>query len=153
VISFPDELFYPAALKQVVGIIVKKGMPHPVEQPVFWARVNRDGFLKIKSKRLRASELEPPRIELDETELVLTPLRNFVSNPGRVSVNEPMLCKTAPIDFSDPLLELLPEAYIDSRPPSKAEIEQGVDDLLRETASFLIRFRKENLAQVLDGEN
>jgi type I restriction enzyme M protein len=153
VVSFPDELFYPAALKQVVGIIVKKGMPHPVEQPVFWARVNRDGFLKIKSKRLRASELEPPRIELDETELVLTPLRNFVSNPGKVSVNEPMLCKTAPIDFSDPLLELLPEAYIDSKPPSKAEIEQGVDDLLRETASFLIRFRKENLAQVLDGEN
>ena len=29
VVSFPDELFYPAAQKQVVGMVVKKGFAHP----------------------------------------------------------------------------------------------------------------------------
>jgi hypothetical protein len=68
-------------------------------------------------------------------------------------VNEPLLCKTAPIDFDDPLLELLPEAYIDSKPITKAEIESAAEDLVRETASFLIRFRKEATAGKLYGEN
>lgn len=35
VITMPDELFYPAAQKQVAGVIVKKGKPHPKDQPVF----------------------------------------------------------------------------------------------------------------------
>lgn len=153
VVSLPDELFYPAALKQVVAIIVKKGMPHPKEQPVFWARVSRDGHIKVKSRRLHASELKPPREELDEIPLILPALRNFIANPDTVNVNVPLLCKTAPIDFSDPLLELLPEAYIDSKPPTKREIEQAVDELLRETASFLIRFKKEDIVEALDAEN
>jgi len=153
VVSLPDELFYPAALKQVVAIIVKKGIPHPKEQAVFWARIARDGFLKLKSRRLNASELNPPRNELDEIPLILPALRNFVANPGTISVNVPLLCKTAPIDYTDPLLELLPEAYIDSKPPSKGEIEQAIDELLRETASFLIRFRKESIVEALDAED
>ena len=52
VVTFPDELFYPAAMKQVVGVFVRKGFPHPQDQPVFWARVGYDGHLKVKSKRL-----------------------------------------------------------------------------------------------------
>jgi predicted RNA methylase len=153
VISLPDELFIPAALKQVVAIIVKKGVPHPAEQLVFWARIAHDGFIRLKQKRLLAAELEPPRYELDQIPLVLPHLRNFVNHPRSMNVNVPLLCKTAPIDFSDPLLELLPEAYIDSEPPTKREIEKGVDELLRETASFLIRFRKESIARELDAEN
>lgn len=77
-------------------------------------------------------------------------MRNFIAHPGSLSVNEPLLCKTAPIDFTDPLLELLPEAYIDSSPITKSEIEHAADQLVRETASFLIRFRKEELAEKLD---
>src|SRR5207248_3126029 len=42
VVTLPDELFYPTALKQVAGIIIKKGVPHPKEQAVFWARVVND---------------------------------------------------------------------------------------------------------------
>jgi hypothetical protein len=153
VISLPHELFVPAALKQVVAIIVKKGVPHPKKQPVFWARIVRDGFVRLKQKRLLASELEPPRNELDQIPLVLPHLRNFVSHPSTVNVNVPLLCKTAPIDFSDPLLELLPEAYIDSNIPSKADIEDGVDDLLRETASFLIRYKKEHIAEEIHADD
>lgn len=146
VISLPHELFVPAALKQVVAIIVKRGVPHPKDQPVFWARIARDGFVRVKQKRLLAAELAPPRDELDQIPLVLRHLRTFVSHPSTVNVNIPLLCKTAPIDFSDPLLELLPEAYIDSNVPSKTEIDGAVDNLLRETASFLIRYKKESIA-------
>jgi type I restriction-modification system DNA methylase subunit len=153
VISLPHELFVPAALKQVVAIIVKKGIPHPPEQTVFWARISRDGFIKVKSKRLLASELEPPRSELDHTQSVLPSLRNFISHPGTVDVNVPLLCKTAPIDFDDPLLELLPEAYIDSNIPTKKDIDNAVDNLLRETASFLIRFKKETIAEELHADD
>jgi type I restriction enzyme M protein len=150
VVSLPDELFYPAALKQVVAVIIKKGSPHPKQQPVFWARIARDGYLKLKSKRLPAEEMRPPRKTANDLPGVLPSLRNFIANPGSVAVNEPLLSKTAPIDFSDPLLELLPEAYIDSKPITKAEIEDAAENLVRETASFLIRFRKEAIVDKID---
>lgn len=153
VISLPADLFRPAAQKQVVGIIVKKGIPHPKKQPVFWARVARDGHLTVKSKRLSATEFSPPREEPDDLPEILPDLRNFVAHPGAVTVNKPMLCKTAQIDFTDPLLELLPEAYLDSKPVTRQEIEQEVDKLARETASFLIRFRMEDSTGALDAHD
>lgn len=146
VISFPHELFYPAAQKQVAGIIVKKGIPHDKQQPVFWARVARDGHLKVKSRRLYAAELRPPREELDQIPDILPHLQNFVANPGTVDVNIPMVCKTSPIDFEDPLLELLPEAYLDNETPSPQELRNAVDDMVRETVAFLIRFNREDKA-------
>jgi type I restriction enzyme M protein len=146
VASLPDELFYPAAQKQVLAIIVKKGIPHPKDQPVFWARIAHDGHLKVKSRRLPASELKPPRAEQNDIEAVLPQLANFISHPPSVSVNVPMLCKTSPIDFTDPLLELVPEAYLDGKVPSQAELQEAVSDMVRETAAFLVRFSKEDNA-------
>lgn len=147
VVTLPHELFYPAALKQVAGIIVRKGFSHPREQPVFWARVAFDGHVKVKSKRLPASSLEPPRTAEDDIPHVRGPLRRHVANPGSVAVNEPMLCKTAPIDFSDPLLELVPEAYLDSKAPTSEELKSSVDQMARDTAAFLVRFAKESKAE------
>lgn len=138
VVSFPDELFYPAAQKQVVGIIVKKGFPHPRKQPVFWGRINRDGHLKIKSKRLAAIDMIPPREEQDDSFELLPLLRAFVSSPGASKVNRPMLCKTAPIDFSDPLLELVPEAYLDSITPTTKEVSTILDLQIRDIISGLV---------------
>jgi hypothetical protein len=61
-------------------------------------------------------------------------------------VNTPKLCKTAPIDFEDPLLELLPEAYLDTEPPTAADLSRAVEGMVRETAAFLVRFGKESKA-------
>lgn len=147
VITMPNELFYPAAQKQVAGIIVKKGVPQPHDQPVFWARVERDGHLKLKSRRLPATELRPPRQEIDQIPLILPSLKNFLANPRSVSVNTPKLCKTAPIDFDDPLMELLPEAYLDTEEPSPADLSSAVESMVRETAAFLVRFGRESRAK------
>ena len=153
VISLPPDLFAPAAKKQVVAIIIKKGIPHPKDQPVFWARAVRDGFIMLKSRRLQASELDPPRNEPDDIPLILPALRNFIANPGTASVDMPMLYKTAPIDFDDPLLELLPEVYIDSEPFTEDAIHQAMDYLAREMAGYLIRYHKEDSIGALNAKN
>jgi type I restriction-modification system DNA methylase subunit len=146
-ISLPAELFSPAAQKQVLAIIVKKGLAHPKDQSVFWGRIAHDGHLKVKSRRLPASEFKPPRVEKDDIKDILPALRTFVAHPtDSAGTNVVMMCKTAPIDFSDPLLELVPEAYLDSAVPSQRDLQQAVNDMARETAAFLIRFSKEGLA-------
>ena len=138
VISFPAELFYPAAQKQVVGVIVKKGFPHPDKQPVFWGRVNRDGHLKVKSKRLAASDMRPPRVEKDDIQEILPVLRGFLANPQTPQKSVPMLCKTARVDFDDPLIELVPEAYLDSVVPNADEINKRLDWQVRENIAGLV---------------
>ena len=143
VVSFPEELFYPAAQKQVAGIIVKKGIPHPRGQPVFWAMIEKDGHIKSKSKRMAASEFFPARTEPNQLPEVLLPLQQFIAHPTTVTANKPKFYKTMPVDFSDPLLELLPEAYLDTEPLSSTELHKAVDEMARLTASFLVRFGRE----------
>ncbi len=146
VLSLPDELFRPAAMKQVVGVIIKKGVPHPKEQPVYWARIANDGYMVLKSKRLPGNQQRPPRVVPDDLPKVFPTLRNFVAHPNSVNVNQPRLCKTAPIDFDDPLLELLPEVYLDTTAPSATEMVHAVEGMVRETAAFLLRFERESMA-------
>jgi type I restriction enzyme M protein len=150
VISLPHELFYPAALKQVVGIVVRKGFPHPSDAPVFWGRIAVDGHIKVKSRRVSASELRPPRESPDDIPAILPLLQSFIANPSSTNVNKPLLCRTAPIDFTDPLLELLPEVYIESATPSTEQIERVVDRMARDTAAFLVRFGRENQVGLFD---
>ena len=144
VISLPHDLFMPAALKQVAGIIIKKGAPHPKEAPVYWGRIAHDGYVTVKSKRLSADEFVPPRRARNDIPTILPSLQNFIAHPDTVNVNVPMLYKTSPIDFTDPLLELIPEAYLDSEEPSEDDIQLAVRDMARETAAFLIRFGRES---------
>lgn len=143
VLSLPAELFRPAAQKQVVAIIVKKGNPHPPKQAVFWARIAHDGHLISKSKRLPAGELRPPRVEEDQLPQVLPLLQTFIAHPDTTNVNIPQFCKTAPIDYSDPLLELLPEAYLDTEPLTAEILHKAIDEMARQTAAFLVRFGRE----------
>lgn len=56
----------------------------------------------------------------------------------------PEFQKSCPIDFNDNLLELVPEAYLDQRIPTKEEIMEGIDELVREAAAFIIRSKNEN---------
>jgi len=153
VISLPDELFYPAAMKQVAGIVVRKGFPHPKGQPVFWARIAYDGEVKVKSRRMAGSDFVPPRTARNDIPKVLPLLQNFIAHPETASFNEPMLCKTAPIVHTDPLLELLPEVYLDSPPITQDDLLQDMDRMAREVAAYLIRFGKEAKARDFDEDH
>ena len=144
VITLSHELFYPAALKQVAAIVVRKGFSHPEAQHVFWGRIANDGHIKVKSKRLNASEMQPPRESQDDVPLVVLLLQSFVANPTSTSTNQPLLSKTAPIDYSDPLLELLPEVYLDGPEPTSSKITQAVAQMARDHAAFLVKFGKED---------
>lgn len=153
VVSMPHELFYPAALKQVVGVVVRKGFPHPKAQPVFWGRIAEDGHVKVKSRRVAGTDLIPPRAVQDDVPLILEALRRFLADPRSIFPPLPMLYRVAPIDFHDPLLELLPEAYVDSAVPTPKQIEGAVDQLSRDTAAFLVRFGKELGVGVYDAND
>lgn len=137
VISLPFDLFYPYGLP-TVSIIAKKGIPHPQEQNVLWLRILNDGFEKSKGKRL-----PDPKVP-NELEKVKDTLRAFINNPQMKLDNVKEFQKATPIDFDeDSALELVPEAYLDEREPTTAEIEEGLDETIRELLSFMILARKE----------
>ena len=133
VITFPPELFYPIGVHSM-GIVVRKGIPHPQNQNVLWARAVRDGFVKLKGKRIVHSD------EPNHFEPLMPIVRAFINNPSFSVPSQPEFVKAAPIDFGDPLFELVPEAYLDSQELTGEEIQQAAEHLVRETAALAIRF-------------
>jgi type I restriction enzyme M protein len=136
VITFTPELFYPVGV-HTLGIFVKKGVPHTKGQNVLWVRAIHDGLVKVKGKRL------PTPKEPNDLQTILPTLRAFIHDPTFPVQPVPQFCKAAPIDFSDPLLELVPEAYLDSEPLKTEEIQENMEQLIRENVAFMIRFGKE----------
>ncbi|MHB1430258.1 MAG: HsdM family class I SAM-dependent methyltransferase [Rhodocyclaceae bacterium] len=130
VISLPEELFYPVSI-QAVAIVLRKGVPHRPGQSVLWARVVNDGYRKSKSKRLPVRGVN----DLDR----LTPvLRTFLTDPSQPIAEVPEMLKVAPLDVSDPILELAPEAYLDSRVPSRLELQARLDEQVRDNIAALV---------------
>jgi len=137
VITFPNDLFYPVGI-ETCGIIIKKGMPHPRNQKVLWAKVRNDGFLKSKGKRL------PSERAKNEFNLVKDLMFKFIKNPNTDVDNIKEFQKACPIDFTDSNLELLPEVYLDEKKPTDAELKERIDTTIRETISLIVKFNKLN---------
>ncbi|MGI0102301.1 MAG: HsdM family class I SAM-dependent methyltransferase [Nitrosotalea sp.] len=144
-ITFPEDLFYPIGV-HTAGIIIKKGIPHDKKnQKVFWLRALNDGRIKKKGKRLINDKLS------DDLKTAKEPLTQFIKNHNTKIQNIVEFQKTSLIDFSDPFLELVPEAYLDQKDPTSSEIENGIDSLVRETVAFLIRSKRER--EFADADN
>lgn len=137
VITFPEDLFYPVGV-HTVGIFVKKGTPHPQNQNVLWIRALNDGLVKSKGKRL-----PNPRARNDFSQ-IKNMVKAFLADPSLPVENVELFQKASPIDFSDPLLELVPENYLDQSPPTEDEVREGIEQIIRDSIAFLIRERKEN---------
>jgi len=137
VITFPEDLFCPIGV-HTVGIFVKKGIPHSEKQNVLWIRALNDGLLKSKGKRL-----PNPRATNDFNN-IHDLVKAFTANPAHPIENEEMFQKACPIDYSDPLLELVPENYLDQAPPTKEDIKEGIEQVIRDSVSFLIQERMED---------
>ncbi len=137
VITLPNDLFYPVG-QETAAIIVKKGTPHDKKQNVLWVRALRDGRVKSVNKRL------PSKEEPNDIERIRPLVRSFVKSPDLPVESKPKFQIAEPIDFSDTMLELVPEAYVEGEPPSTDEILEESDRIVRESVSFLIESGQEN---------
>ena len=131
VVTFPEDLFYPVGVL-TVGIFLKKGIPHPHDQNVVWMRALNDGLLKSKGKRL------PSLRAVDDFKKIKPVLKAFINDPEMEVENIVEFQKVEAIDFDDPTLELIPEAYLDERKPTKDDIVNDLDTTIREAISFLV---------------
>lgn len=130
VVTFPEDIFYPVGVR-TLGLFVKKGTPHSKDKKVFWAKINSDGFVKSKGKRLTSTKIvdEFQKIKLHLSKSILE--EDFEVNIAKFSIN-------TPVDFSDKQLELVPEAYLDEGITSVQVTVQEIDKIVRELASYLL---------------
>jgi type I restriction enzyme M protein len=138
VITFPYDLFYPISIN-TLGIFVKKGKPHPDEQNVLWIRALNDGLAKKKGVRL------PSPKATNDFEKIKFNLKSFLMDTDTPIENIPMFQKACPINSSDKNLELVPEVYLDEKTPDVLEIENGMEQLIRESIAYLIRAGREDV--------
>lgn len=131
VVTFPEDLFYPVGV-HTVGIFVKKGIPHPHDQNVLWIRATNDGLLKSKGKRLPSSRAHNDYPGIKDL------VRSFILDQTVRVENKEKFQKASAVDLEDPLLELVPENYLDQPPLEPAEVQQGIERVIRESAAFLI---------------
>jgi len=137
VITLPKDLFYPVG-QETAAIILEKGTPHPEQQNVLWIRALHDGRVKSKNKRL------PEEDEPNDIKTVKPVVRSFVKSPEMPVESKPKFQTAAPIDFSDSMLELVPEAYVEQEPPTSNEILEESEKIVRESVSYLIKSRQED---------
>ncbi len=132
IVTFPIDIFYPVSAPPV-GIFVRKGTPHTREQNTLWIRAETDGHLKSKGKRLSSPNTT------NQLENCIPVLKAFLNDPEIEVENQPQYMIAARIDFDDELFELVPEVYLDQDSFSDSAIIEGVDNVLRDCAAFLIR--------------
>lgn len=136
VVTFVEDLFYPQSQPPPLGIIFKKGTPHPKAQSVLWTKIWNDGYRKVKGKRIKSAKIP------NELDVVKTLVQSFLINPAITVPNILEFQKACPIEFDshvDPEFEIVPEAYLDPKPPSTADLQDGMQKTIREHLAFLIR--------------
>lgn len=131
-ITLPEDLFYPVSVG-TVGIFIRKGHPHAASNPVYFARATSDGFLKKKGKRLFDKNAE------NRLNTVQEELKMFMANPNVNFENIPEFKKAVYIN-PDVDIELAPEAYLDSKNPDLNELEEGINQMLREAVAFKVKY-------------
>lgn len=135
-ITFPEDLFYPVGV-HTIGVFIKKGIAHSKNKKVVWFRALDDGRWKKKGKRL-----EHPKAQNDYP-VILPILKRFINDQSVKIKSIPAFQIASTIDFSDPDLELVPEAYLEEPFVSTKDIEDDIDQLIRDNISFYIKFEKQ----------
>ena len=136
VITFPQELFYPIGVNSL-GIIIKKGIPHDYRKKVLWLRAMHDGFIKVKGKRLENAK--EPNLFQEYLEII----KDFVQGKTIKDVSIPEVFILKALNENDTLVELVPEAYIDSKKPTVDDIQILMEKQLREVVCYMIRFERD----------
>lgn len=136
VVTFPEDLFYPVSVG-TVGVFIKKGIAHNFDnQKVYFARAITNGFRKKKGKRIRVENSKNALKEIEGE------LKGFLVSQSLGLKNTPEFKKICKLDKTDTGIELVPEAYIESKIPTLNEIENGVEEMIREAIAFKIKYFK-----------
>jgi hypothetical protein len=77
-------------------------------------------------------------------------LRSFIADPTEPIEDEPERIKIAPLDLTDPILELAPEAYLDSRVPTKEELRDRLDAQVRDNIAALVALDLQGKSAAVD---
>lgn len=105
VISLPNDLFYPQASVEPVIVVIKKGIPHEQAQTCLYVRVQNDGFMKLKKRRL-------PHGGENQLQTLKAEVSNFLFGSPVTQIEGVIQAK--PLDLNDPHLELIPQAQLDN---------------------------------------
>lgn len=141
-ITMPYDLFYPTS-SNVCILVLKARVPHSGK--VWFCRIDNDGF-KIKRKK---------RIEFEGEQLGKA-LKVFKTRDLDIGIKEePGFACYYELDPNDELTEFSPEAYLASPEFSEDEIQDRTEQLLREFASFNIKYSNQlrNLKVTNDANN
>lgn len=154
VVTFPEDLFYPTEVV-TIGVFIKKGIPHPSDQKVLWIRAMSDGLTKRKGKRLPNPDAENDLAKAKDW------LKAFLVNQQVSIPSIPEFIKACPIGFSyvdgqfvsdNDGLELIPEAYLDSKPIDQSEISSDIEQAIRDNIAFKIKYEPK-LKEVVNEDN
>ena len=129
VIALPDELFEPFASAFTGILILEKGVSHPAQKEVFFARIENDGFKLKKGVRLPREGSQLPAV-----------LDAFIRKKSI-----PRLCGWAVLDPTEALWHTAAPNYVPASTLSVSELEDGVRDLARARSAFVVRHASELL--------
>ena len=101
---------------------------------MYFARGVTDGFRKTKGKRIKDER------ERDQIKEIKEELKAFLVNQNLKFKDTPEFNKICKLDMDDKNYELVPEAYIDSKIPTYEEVEKGIEEMIRESIAFKIKF-------------
>ncbi len=133
-ISVPALLFYPISAPAII-VLFRAHMPHG-KRPVFFGRIEDDGFEIDRQKRSKTREGQQTKL------LKLFFQWKALYDKGIFEVDFDILqfLKVKAIDEEEVNVELVPEAYLNKKPYMKEEIEGGVDFVLREQLCFQLKY-------------
>jgi hypothetical protein len=107
-----------------------------VKSKVLWIRALNDGLLKSKGKRLPNPKAGNDFAKIKDM------LRAYLDNPRFHVKNVNQFQKVAPVDFDDPQLELVPEAYLDQAEPDPVSVFSTLEATMRDVLGYLIKIKE-----------
>lgn len=117
-VKLPDELFQPYAQPYTVVVVMRKGMPHPANKRVFFARIENDGYRLKKGVRIACEGSEIPK--------VLEHYREGKTEEGFSGWSK-----------LDEDASFAPGAYIPARELPENELDSAVLDVIRGRTAFV----------------
>jgi hypothetical protein len=126
VVQLPDELFQPFSSSTTSIIFMERGIPHDPKRKTVFVRIEFDGLTLKKGIRLPRSDGKNQIAEAVDA------VHNKTCSPG--------FSGEAGVLPGD---EWSPGAYIPAAIPSREELKESIDVLLRRLVSFYVRYARE----------